>query len=120
LPRDEAFDPEDRDHPLVLRYDPPPDWLKSLGLPPASTQHEQARAQIAAIAIDKAWNPQPWISYSRNKNHYARRGRRYDERPARLTPSTDPRIAAERRNRTRACGERRKSGNAQLAGALDA
>ena len=80
-PRDESFDPEDRDHPLVLRYDPDPDWLKPLGLPPAPTQHEQARAQIAANAIDKAWNPQPWTSYSRNKNHYARRGRRYDERP---------------------------------------
>ena len=72
---------EDRDHPLVLRYRVKPDLLKPLGLPPAPPLHEQGRAQIAAIGIDKAWDRQPWISYSRNKTHYARRGRRYDERP---------------------------------------
>src|SRR3954469_16167814 len=72
---------EPRDHPLVLRHYPPPDWLKPLGLPPARPRCEQARAQIAAIALDKAWDPQPWVSYSRNKNHYSRRGTRYDERP---------------------------------------
>src|SRR5438477_871042 len=72
---------EDRDYPLVLRYDPPADWLKPLGLPSAPPRHEQGRAQIASIAIDKAADPQPWVAYSRNKNHYARRGTRYDERP---------------------------------------
>jgi hypothetical protein len=55
---------EDRDHPLVLGYAVEPDWLKPLGLPPAHPGHEQTRAQIAAI--DKASDPQPWASYSRN------------------------------------------------------
>jgi DNA-binding XRE family transcriptional regulator len=72
---------EDRDHPLVLQYDVEPEWLKPLGLPPARPRLEQGRGQIAAIAIHKSWDPQAWISYSRNKNHYARRGTRYDERP---------------------------------------
>lgn len=73
---------EDRDHPLVLRYRPDPDWLKPLHLPPAASQrHEGARAQIAAIALDMWWNSQQWISYSRNRDYYARRGTRYDELP---------------------------------------
>lgn len=80
-PRTDEADAEDRDHPLVLRYNVEADWLKPLGLPPATSRHEQGRAQIAAIAIDKAWDPHPWISHSRNKNHYPRRGKRYDERP---------------------------------------
>ena len=74
-------DAENRDHPLVLRYQVEPDWLKLLGLPAAPPRHEHARAQIAAIAIDKASDPQPWISYSRNRSHYRRRGTRYDDRP---------------------------------------
>src|SRR3954449_4183752 len=77
-----TFDEDpDRDHPLVLRYNLPKDWLQPLALPSASARHEQARAQIAAIALDKARHQQPWISYSRNRNHYSRRGRRYDEHP---------------------------------------
>jgi hypothetical protein len=77
-----AFDGDpDRDHPLVLRYNPPEGWLQPLALPSTSARHEQARAQISAIALDKARNQQPWISYSRNRNHYSRRGRRYDEHP---------------------------------------
>ena len=77
-----AFDSDpDRDHPLVLRYKPPEDWLQPLALPSASARHERARAQIVAIALDKAKHQQPWISYSRNRNHYSRRGRRYDEHP---------------------------------------
>src|SRR4051794_4041508 len=77
-----AFDGDpDRDHPLVLRYKPPEDWLQPLALPSASARHEQARAQIVAIALDKARHQQPWISYSRNRNHYSRRSRRYDEHP---------------------------------------
>jgi hypothetical protein len=72
---------EDRDHPLVLRYSTEPDWLKPLSLPKAPSRHELARAQIAAIAVDKARHEQPYVSYSRNKNHYGRRGTRYDERP---------------------------------------
>jgi hypothetical protein len=43
---------EDRDHPLVLRYSPLPDWLKPLDLPLASRRHKEALAQIAAIALD--------------------------------------------------------------------
>src|SRR4051794_34702004 len=77
-----AFDEDlDRDHPLVLRYNPPKDWLQPLALPSVSARHEQARAQIAAIALDKARHQQPCISYSRNRNHYSRRGQRYDEHP---------------------------------------
>src|SRR5947207_812534 len=37
---------EDRDYPLVLRYEPPADWLKPLGLPSAPPRHEQGRALI--------------------------------------------------------------------------
>src|SRR3954471_11560670 len=80
----------DRDHPLVLRYNPPKGWLQLLALPSASAQHEQARAQIAAVAIDKARHQQPWISYSRNHNHYSRRGGRYDEHPELYRPSIIP------------------------------
>jgi hypothetical protein len=72
---------EDRDHPLVLRYNPPEGWLKPLGLAPASARKEQAQAQIAAIAVDKARHQPSYILYSRNRNHYARRGKRYDEWP---------------------------------------
>jgi hypothetical protein len=64
---DIAFESEDRDHPLVLRYNPPEGWLKPFGLTPASTRKEQAQAQIAAIAVDKARHRQPWISYSRSR-----------------------------------------------------
>src|SRR5262249_14844449 len=90
---------EDRDHPLVLRYNVEPDWLKPLGLPPASPKHERVRAQIAGIALDKARHSQPWISYSRNKNHYSRRGDRYDEQPdfyryATIPPAVDALAAA--------------------------
>src|SRR4051794_17597660 len=76
------FHSEDRDHPLVLRYLPPEGWLDPLGLQPArSKRHAQARAQILAIALDKASHRQPCVSYSRNHNHYGKRGRRYDELP---------------------------------------
>jgi hypothetical protein len=73
-----AFDPEDRDYPLALRYDPPADYLDPLGLPHVPTRIREAGAQIVAIAIAKTPD---WVSYSRNQNHYSRRGRRYDERP---------------------------------------
>ena len=95
-----AFDEDlDRDHPLVLRYNPPEGWLQPLALPSASARHEQARAQIAAIALDKAQHQQPWISYSRNRNHYSRRGRRYDEHPelyqySIIPPSVDALVTA--------------------------
>src|SRR4051794_32694532 len=89
----------DRDHPLVLRYNPPKGWLQPLALPSASALHEQARAQIAAIALDKARHQQSWISYSRNRNHYSRRGRRYDEHPelyrySIIPPSVDVLVTA--------------------------
>src|SRR6478735_2222273 len=95
-----AFDEDlDRDHPLVLRYNPPEGWLQPLALPSASSRHELARAQIAAIALDKAQHQQPWISYSRNRNHYSRRGRRYDENPelyqySIIPPSVDALVTA--------------------------
>src|SRR3954453_21796485 len=95
-----AFDKDlDRDHPLVLRYNPPKDWLQPLALPSASARHEQARAQIAAIALDKARHQQPCISYSRNRNQYSRRGRRYDEHPelyrySIIPPSVDALVTA--------------------------
>lgn len=90
---------EDRDHPLVLRYIPPPDWLKPLGLPIASSRHGEARAQVAAIALDMMHDQQPWISYSRNRNHYTLRGTRYDERAelytyAIIPPAVDAMAAA--------------------------
>jgi hypothetical protein len=75
----------------VLRYDVEPDWVEPLGLPPAPPRHERGRAQIAAIAIDKASDPRPWISYSRNKNHFLRRGTRYDEHPELYRYSIIPR-----------------------------
>jgi len=78
---DVCFDPSERDHPLVLRYLVPEDFTAPLALPKVSPQLEAARAQIAAIALDKARHEQPWVSYSRNHNHYAQRGSRYDERP---------------------------------------
>ncbi len=70
---------EERDHPLVLRYLLPEDFTAPLPLPKVSPQLDAARAQIAAIALEKARHEQPWVSYSRNRNHYARRGSRYDE-----------------------------------------
>ncbi len=90
---------EDRDHPLVLRYLAPINWLKPLGLPAAASRHERAREQIAAIALDVMRDQLPWVSYSRNKNHYARRGSRYDERPelysyAAIPPAVDALAAA--------------------------
>ena len=72
---------EERDHPLVLRYLLPEDFAAPLTLPKVSLRLEEARAQIAAIALDKARHEQPWVAYSRNRNHYAQRGSRYDERP---------------------------------------
>jgi hypothetical protein len=90
---------EDRDHPLVLRYIPPRDWLKPLGLPIVSPRHEEAHAQVAAIALDMMHDQQPRISYSRNRNHYTLRGTRYDERPELYTydiipPAVDAMAAA--------------------------
>ena len=78
---DVCFDPSERDHPLVLCYLVPEDFTAPLGLPKVSPHLEAARAQIAAIALDKARHEQPWVSYSRNRNHYAQRGSRYDEWP---------------------------------------
>ena len=95
-----VFDEDlDRDYPLVLRYNPPEDWLQPLALPSASARHEEARAQIAAIALDKARHQQPWISYSRNRNYYSRSGRRYDEHPelyrySIIPPSVDALVRA--------------------------
>src|SRR5229473_3406055 len=45
---------EERDHPLVLRYLLPEDFAAPLTLPKVSLRLEEARAQIAAIALDKA------------------------------------------------------------------
>ncbi len=78
---DVCFDRAERDHPLVLRYLVPEDFTAPLALPKVSPQLEAALGQIAAIALDKARHEQPWVSYSRNRNHYAQRGSRYDERP---------------------------------------
>jgi len=75
---DDQYIDTDRDHPLVMRYNPPSDYLAPLGLAYAPDCVLEAAAQIAAIAIATA--PER-VSYSRNNNHYARRGRRYDERP---------------------------------------
>jgi hypothetical protein len=69
------------DHPLVFRYELPEGYLEPLDLSPAPTRLRQAMEQIVAIAIDKASDQQPCISYSRNKNYYTKRGKRYDERP---------------------------------------
>ena len=73
---DVCFDPSERDHPLVLRYLVPEDFSAPLALRKASPRLEAARAQIAAIALDRARQEQPWVSYSRNRNHYAQRGSR--------------------------------------------
>jgi len=78
---DFSFDPSERHHPLVLSYLVPEDFTAPLALPEVSPELKAARAQIAAIALDKARHEQPWVSYSRNRNHYAQRGPRYDERP---------------------------------------
>jgi hypothetical protein len=82
---------EDRDHPLVMRYQPEEGWLKPLALPPASPRLQQTLAQIAAIAIDKSRHRHAWISYSRRAEHYSRRGCRYDEWPDLYRFSTIPR-----------------------------
>jgi hypothetical protein len=71
--------PEMRDHPLVFNFDLPTGWLDHLALPEAlSSRHEIARCQIVANALEHAESPQPWTSYSRRREHYAKRGPRYD------------------------------------------
>jgi hypothetical protein len=61
---DVCFDPSERHHPLVLRYLVPEDFSAPLALPKVPSRLEAARAQIAAIALDKACHEQPWVSYS--------------------------------------------------------
>lgn len=78
LPSDTALSNEGRDHPLVLKYLPPEDFLKPLGIS-VTGRHGRIIEQIVAAALDKAWNSNPWVSYSRNRNHYRKRGTRYDE-----------------------------------------
>jgi DNA-binding XRE family transcriptional regulator/tetrahydromethanopterin S-methyltransferase subunit G len=72
-----------RDHPLVMQYDIPPGWLDSVRhrLPSVPRRHEMAQAQILAAAIDKARDRIPTISYSRRREYYAKRGKRYDPHP---------------------------------------
>ncbi len=65
-----------RDHGLVFNYDLPPDFLTPLDLPKARNRNrETARGQIIASALDHAGSA---ISHSRRREHYAKRGARYD------------------------------------------
>lgn len=78
LPPDMALGEEERDHPLVLKYLPSEDCLKPLGIS-VTGRHGRAIEQIVFAALDKAGSSNPWISYSRDQNHYRKRGTRYDE-----------------------------------------
>jgi hypothetical protein len=74
---------EDRDHPLVMRYEIDSNWLDPVRdiLPRAPRRHERAQGQLLAAAIDKARHRLPTISYSRRRAYYANRGKRYDPHP---------------------------------------
>jgi DNA-binding XRE family transcriptional regulator len=79
-PEDDA---EDRDHPLVMHYEIDSNWLDPVRhlLPSGRRRHDRAQAQLLAAAIDKARSWNHWISYSRRRAYYARRGTRYDAQP---------------------------------------
>jgi hypothetical protein len=84
VPPRPTFEFEDRDHPLVMRYEMGREWLDPVRhiLPRGPSRHERAQAQLLAAAIHKAQTRIPSISYSRRRAYYAtRRGRRYDQYP---------------------------------------
>ena len=68
------FTPKDK--PFSCSWCASGEWLHSLDLPPARGVKAKARAAILLDATIEAAGNGRWISYSRNRNHYAMR-RRY-------------------------------------------